>query len=147
MVRMCALITLVVLGGLPRVADAGPFADDLARCLVKSTTATDRARFVRWMFAAASRHPEVRDLTTVSDERMTDASKAVGESLMTLLTKTCAEQTKLALQAEGALALQVSFQAFGQVAGTELFAHPEVAKATAGVEQYLNPQALQALLK
>jgi hypothetical protein len=31
--------------------DAGVFSDDLSKCLVRSTTATDRAELVRWVFA------------------------------------------------------------------------------------------------
>jgi hypothetical protein len=37
------------------MAAAGPYSDDLAKCLVKSTTKEDRVSLIRWLFAAASR--------------------------------------------------------------------------------------------
>ena len=145
--RLVMLIGVLALAGLPTAAAAGPFGDDLSRCLVKSTTATDRARFVRWMFAAASRHPEVSDLATVSDETLRAANKAVGETFVNLLTETCAEEAKLAIQFEGIGVIQTSFQVFGQVAGAELFSNPEVTKATAGMEEFLDAKRREALVK
>jgi hypothetical protein len=37
----------------------GMYADEMAKCLVKSTNAADRSVLVRWLFAAGASHPAV----------------------------------------------------------------------------------------
>lgn len=50
----------LMVAGFSSSALAGPFNDKLAVCLVKSTTETDRALLMRWMFAAMASHPKGR---------------------------------------------------------------------------------------
>ena len=38
-------------------ASAGVFADELSKCLVKSSSTDDRVLLVQWMFGALSLHP------------------------------------------------------------------------------------------
>ena len=46
-------------------ASAGVFADELSRCLVKSSSTDDRVLLVQWMFAALSLHPAVQPMISV----------------------------------------------------------------------------------
>jgi hypothetical protein len=127
------------------MAAAGPYSDDLAKCLVKSTTKEDRVSLIRWLFAAASRHPAVSSIAKVSAAQLDEANKTIGELTMKLLTDSCKAEAQKAIQYEGLATLQLSFQVLGQVAGQELFASPEVAAGMAGLQKYLDGNQLKAL--
>lgn len=127
------------------VAAAGPYSDDLAKCLVKSTTQEDRVSLIKWLFAAASRHPAVSSIANVSPAQLDEANKTIGALTMRLLTDSCRDEAQKAIQYEGLVTLQLSFQVLGQVAGQELFRSPEVASSMAGLQKYLNSDQLKAL--
>lgn len=145
--RSRAALAAALLGGLAYAlpAQAGPYADDLSKCLVSSTSKDDRAALVTWMFAAASAHPAVKSLATVTPKQLDDANKRVAGLFMHLLTESCKSQTEQAMQYEGASTLQASFQVLGQVAGQELFASPEVGAAMAGLGKYVDEARLKEL--
>jgi hypothetical protein len=126
-------------------AHAGPFGDDMARCLVESTSKDDRIALVRWMFAAAAANPAVAPIAKVSPQIMDDANATMGALVTRLLTDSCKEKTKKALKYEGAATLQLSFQVLGQVAAGELFAGPEVKKAISGLEGHIDSKKFEAL--
>ncbi len=135
---------LISVGTVPTFA--GPFSDDLAKCLIESTSVKDRAVFVRWMFAAGAAHPAVQDLVAVSPEQLDLANKDMADLSMLLLADLCRDETKQALQYEGAIAFQTGFKTLGEVAGQELFSSQEVAAAMAGYEAYLDAEELQQLV-
>ena len=59
-------------------APAGVFADDLGRCLVNATTKDDRANLIRWLFVAASHHPAVKPITSVTPAQQEESDKQMG---------------------------------------------------------------------
>ncbi len=126
---------------------AGVYTDDLAKCLVESTTAQDRTTLVRWMFSAATAHPDVASIAKVSPAVMEKSNEQVADLMVKLLTESCVDKSKKAIKYEGPAAIQMSFQVLGQVAGSELFSNPEVQKATAGLEKHIDKQKLAALGK
>lgn len=137
-------LTLMALGAASP-AMAGPYGDDLSKCLVDSTTAEDRVALVRWMFSAVSVHPAVESMATVAPDELEKSSAAVGALFMRLLTESCLEESKTAIKYEGPATLQLSFNVLGQVAGTEMFSNPEVATATAALEKYVDKDKLEHL--
>ncbi len=137
------LAVMLFLGAAP--SPAGPYTDELSKCLVASTTAADRVDLVKWMFAAASSHPAVRPMSTVTPEQLDAANRKMGEMMMRLLTDSCVQQTRDALKFEGNTTLQTSFQVLGQVAGRELFSSPEVTAALSGLDQYVDSEKVKAL--
>jgi len=139
----CAVLVLLVFGAPAR---AGVYGDDLARCLVESTSQQDRIALVRWMFVAASQHPAVQPISNVTGEQLDDANKTIAELFMGLLLESCRTQTEKALKYEGASTIETAFSVLGQVAGQELFASPEVAAGMAGLEKHLDSEKLQALV-
>ena len=145
--RITRTIAAVIALSLWGSAHAGPYSDDLARCLVESTTKEDRIALVRWMFAAASSHPAVASFSSVSPAQLEGANKALAGLFMRLLTESCREKAKQALSYEGVTTIQTSFQVLGQVAGSELFASPEVTKSMSGLDKYLDTKKLEALKK
>lgn len=136
-----ALLCIVFSGA----AHAGPYADDMTRCLVDSTTKEDRIALVRWMFSAAAANPAVAPIAKVSPQTMDDANATMGALLMKLLTESCKDKTKAAIKYEGPAVLQLSFQVLGQVAAGELFASPEVKQAISGLQTHVDAKKLEQL--
>ena len=130
---------------LPSAATAGPYADDLAKCLVSSTTENDRIQLVRWMFSAASLHPAVEPISSVTAADLDAANKTIADLVVKLLTDSCRAQTKDAIKYEGSATLETAFSVLGQVAGQELFTSPEVAAAMAGLEHHMDAEKLGEL--
>ena len=130
---------------ISQAAYAGPYADDLGKCLVAATTKADRESLVRWMFAAASTHPAVGAIAKVSAADLDKANAETGALFMKLMTESCRAQTKAALQYEGTATIEMGFQVLGQVAGRELFTSPEVVKSMAGLDKYMDKKKLEEL--
>jgi hypothetical protein len=143
LVRLAALSAWL----LPQSVYAGVYSDDLSKCLVASTTQEDRLTLVNWMFAAASLHPSVTAASPVSAEALDQVNKKMADLFMRLVTVSCKTQVEKALQYEGEVTFQTSFQVLGQVAGRELFSSPEVSAAMSGVQKHLDLEKLQALSK
>ncbi len=128
-------------------AYAGPYTNDLSKCLVESTSQEDRVDLVVWMFSAAAAHPAVEHLVTVSEEELNDANRTMGELIMRLLTESCVEQYRKAVKYEGAAVIEASFEVLGQVAGQELFARPEVVAAMSSMQEAIDEEKLQSVLE
>lgn len=131
----------------PAISHAGLYTDDLARCLVESTSPQDRSDLVRWIFSAAAAHPVVKPIASVGPREMDAANRAAGSLLMRLLTVSCRTPAQKALKYEGNSALEASFKVLGEVAGQELFSSPEVTQAMDGFANYLDADKLKALVK
>lgn len=124
---------------------AGLYSDDLARCLVASTTPQDKATLAKWMFTVMAQHPAVAKLTTITAADVDKANGDTGALFMTLLTQSCVDKAKAAIRYEGPAAMQASFSVLGQAAIVELMADPAVAAAVAGLGKYVDPKKLEAL--
>lgn len=128
-------------------AYAGPYTDQLSRCLVDSTSPRDRVALVRWMFSAAALHPAVKSIASVSTKQLEEANKSTAELFMRLLTDACKKEAQKALKYEGQVTIEASFQVLGQVAGKELFSSPEVSAAMSGLEKHLDEKKLKSLIE
>jgi hypothetical protein len=129
------VVAFLVLALEARVARAaGPYTDDLSKCLVRSTSAADKSVLVQWIFATMALHPDVKWLTSASGAQRADLNKKAGALFQRLLTGSCLSEARQALQFEGQSALEASFSVLGQVAARELFTNPEVAAGMAGFQ-------------
>lgn len=137
---------LVVGLGFSLSAQAGVYSDDLSRCLVESSTEKDKALLVKWMFTSMALHPDVASMANVTQAQRDAANKDAADMFARLMTMTCLEQSKKAIQYEGAAAVEQGFNAFGQVAGKELFAHPNVAQALAALQNHIDTKKLEIAL-
>lgn len=142
-IGQAALLALVLHAG---AAQAGPYSDDLAKCLVESTTAADKNALVKWMFATAGLHPAVKSIAAVTDAERAQSTRSTAELFVKLLTESCRAQAQQAVKYEGAAALQTGFQILGQVAARELFADPNVAQGLAELEQYIDSRKIEQAL-
>jgi hypothetical protein len=143
---LTACLGLQALATAPAFA-AGPYADELSKCLVRSTTSTDKTLLVQWMFATAALHPDVKWLATVSDSQRAELNKKTARLFEGLLTSSCLAETREALKYEGGGTIESSFNVLGQVAARELFANPSVAKGLAELGKFFDEEAIRKALK
>lgn len=139
-----AMVALALCAATP--SHAGPYADALAMCLVKSTTSQDKTALVQWMFATASLHPDVKRLSAARKEDRVVLNKRFAGLVESLLTKSCVAETKAALKYEGNSTLESSFNVLGQVASRELFSNPAVASGMAEMTKEVDSNKLQEVL-
>lgn len=127
------------------LAQAGVYSNELAKCLVESTTQQDRLSLVKWLFTSAASHPAVRPIISVDAAQVDQGNRETAALFMRLLTDSCRQESEKALKYEGQVTIQTSFRVLGEVAGQELFTSPEVAQSMSGINQYLDKKALQSL--
>lgn len=126
-------------------AFAGEYSDALGKCFVNSTTKEDRASLIRWFYAAASRHPAVQGLATVSDAQIDEANRTVATLFVNLLTTSCKAEAQKAYQEEGPPMFRLSFDVLDKTAAQELFDSPEVKATLRGLQKYVDHDKLEVL--
>jgi hypothetical protein len=127
-------------------SSAGPFADDMAKCLVRATTADDKTMLVQWMFAMMALHPDVRQLGSIAADQRAALNQRMGDLMVSLLTDRCVAESREALKNEGIGTVESSFNILGQVAAQSLFANPEVAAGIAEFGKLVDGEKLKALM-
>lgn len=127
-------------------ASAGPFADDMAKCLVDSTSPADRTVFVRWMFSLITLHPDLTSMSNVTPQQRAELTRQTGALFQKLLLESCRAQTQRAMENEGPQTIQYAFQVLGQSATVGMLTDPHVADAAKTLAQYMDEQKLRELL-
>ncbi|HTP38337.1 MAG TPA: hypothetical protein VMI92_02065 [Steroidobacteraceae bacterium] len=145
LLKRFSVVLALLLGAGWSSARAGIYADDMARCLVDSSSTQDKTTLVRWIYVALSQNPSISSLSKVTSADIEKSNAEVGALFMRLLTESCADKTKKAIQYEGNAAMQTSFATLGQVAAAQLFASPEVNTVLEGLKKYVDPKKLEAL--
>jgi hypothetical protein len=134
-----SLTTTLITG----VALGGPYADEMAKCLVQSTTDSDKTDLVKWMFSAVALHPAVKSLSAVSDAESQRLNKIAAKLVERLLTESCKSSTQDAIKYEGPATFQSSFNVLGQAAAHSLFSDPSVAKGAAEIGNHFDKQKFE----
>jgi len=130
-----------------RVRAAGPYTDDLSKCLVKQTSEADKTLLVQWMFAMATLHPAVKSMSAISEAQRTEISRKTAEMMQRLLTASCQSEAQQALKYEGNAAIEASFNVLGQVAARELFSNSQVAAGLSDLTKFVDTEKLKAALQ
>lgn len=128
-------------------AHAGPYGDDLSKCLVSSTTEADKTLMVKWIFSALSLNREVSTFVDMPAAVRQQLDKDTASLYMRLLTDTCRTQTHNAFKYEGKAAIEGAFQLLGQVASQGIFSDPAVAAGMIGLMQHFDQAKLGAVLE
>lgn len=144
--KLMPAITLALLLPLAPVAQAGPAADELSRCLVQLSSGADKLTLVKWMFSSMALHPAVAELAPISAEARNAANQEMAALLTTLLEVRCLNQARTAIQREGSSVLTASFAMLGQVALGELSSDPNVTAGLGALTQYLQSEELDRKL-
>jgi hypothetical protein len=146
--RLAAVLTLFVAAlGPASFAHAGVYSDDLAKCVVRSSSDSDQQAFVVWIFIAMSQHPAIKSYSNVTDAQRDAANRQTGKLMERLLTVDCRKETVAALKYEGASGLEAAFNVLGQVAARGLFSDPKVAEGMAGLASSVDDAKIAELFK
>ena len=108
---------------------AGPFGDEMAKCLVTSTNKRDRTKLIKWIFRVYGDHPEVAYMIDLSDREKKVIDKDVANIFTRLLSEDCIDETKEALDYEGESVMFNAFRILGNVAAQGIVDNPEVKKS------------------
>jgi len=136
MYKLASIAAIVVSACYAPIAHAGPYTDDLSKCLVKSTTPDDQIVFMQWLFSAISLHPAINNLTTLTQDQRSAFNKKSAALFVRLMSVDCRQQTIDALKYEGTTAIQTSFQLFGAAAMRGLMSDQHVADGLEGMAVY-----------
>jgi hypothetical protein len=123
---------------------AGPYTDDLSKCLLSKSTNTEKATLIEWIFSAISLNPKISQMTSVSPAQRTkiytDTAKLL-ENLMTI----CKTEVQQAVKYEGINSVKVSFGKLGEFAAEELFTSPKVVEGIAEMSSFIDKKKLEAI--
>ena len=145
--KAIAPLLLPLLAALSAPTYAGPYADDLSKCLVSSTTEADKAQLIKWMFSAISLNKDVAPFVDMPDEVRSDVNRDTAGVYMRLLTESCRSQTHEAYKYEGEAAVHSAFELLGRVASQGMFADPAVAEGLEGLTDHFDEEKLGAVLQ
>jgi len=126
---------------------AGPFTDEMAKCLVTSTNDRDRTRLVKWIFRVYGDHPKVTYMVDLSDREKKVIDKDVADLFTRLLSEDCIDETKKALDYEGENVMFNAFQILGQVAAQGFNNNPDVMKSINEFVEMVDYEKLDYLAK
>ena len=127
-------------------AFAGPYSDEMAKCLVTSTSEADKNFLVKWMFAAAALHPAVKSISSVTDTQRNELNVRTAKLFEKLLTVSCKSQVQQAVKYEGQSTIDSAFQVLGQVAARGLFSDPAVNGFIAQLGNHIDPKKMESVL-
>lgn len=136
-----------MLGMSPGTAVAGPFADDMAKCLVNSTSEADRTDLMRWMFSAMSLHPDLASMATISAQQRDQITTKASNLFSRLIFDSCRSQVQDAVRNEGPQTLVYAFQILGQVAMRGMMTDPHVAQSLQALGKGVDPVKMKALMQ
>jgi hypothetical protein len=146
MKRLAAIAGASVTLAFAGTAHAGIYSDDLAKCLVKSTSEADRTDLILWIYEAMSDHPAVKSMSNVTPSQREAIGRRAAELLERLLLTDCRSQTVDAMRYEGATALQSSFSVLGQVAMVGLMQDKAVAADMGAISKFIDASKFAALV-
>ena len=124
---------------------AGPFGDDMAKCLVSSTSTKDNILLGKWLVRVYGEHSESKGLTYISDYNKKNIDRDVAKLFTRLLTEDCEFEVKKAYKYEGLSVMGNAFQVLGKVAGKELLEDRNVSKAINKFTEYVDYEKLEYL--
>ena len=143
--RKLMTVLACVAAMVPAAALAGPYSDDLSKCLVGASTVRDKEIFATWMFAAISVHPIAERYARMTDAERTEMSRQAGLVTQRLLTQECRKEAVLALKYERTSAFEKAFGTFGEVAMIEIMSNAKVNKVMEDVSLGLDEKELEKL--
>ena len=132
---------------LAPAAHAGVYTDDLAKCLVSSSSQQDQTDLVVFIFQALALHPAIKSYANVTDAQRDQTSRRVGGLMQRLLTVDCRKQTVAALKYEGESTLENAFNVLGQAAARNLFSDPAVLAGMGKISSGVDQSKIQDLFK
>lgn len=145
-VLRCVVVTLLLVAtGVPARAQSS--IDVASTCLTDHTSGRDRKVFVKWVFIAMAKHPEIANLAAIDIDTEDAVNNEVGALVTRLLTDDCAPELRAMIKENGPKSLGKAFEVFGRVAMLELMSDAQVGAAMSGLDQYTDRQRIQDALR
>ncbi len=119
-------------------AFAGQYSDALGTCLAKSTTAKDRTELARWVFSVLSVHPELADLSAVTQAKREQINQNTGKLVTRVIADSCTKEFKEASINEGPDGVNAALQSLAKLSLQELMSNPKVEGELTGVVAHLD---------
>ena len=95
----------LALAGIPTPASAGIYTDDLSKCVVRATTASDKQLLMKWMFSAFSSNLVIASLSKVAPGDHESFDKSMALIVERLLLSDCRKEAIDAIKYEGGSAI------------------------------------------
>ena len=118
------------------IAHAGPYTDDLSKCLVRSTSSNDEVTFMKWMFSALALHPAISSLASITPQQRAEFQKNAAALIVRLVTADCRQQALNSVKYEGVNEMETSFSVFGQAAMRDLMTNTSVSEGMSTLGTY-----------
>ncbi len=128
-------------------AQAGVYADDLTKCLVRSASPADQTDLVKWVFAAMAMHPDVKPYAKFTEAEHAALTKKASDLMIRLITVDCHTESVAAIKYEGAPSFEESFKVLGEVAFRGLMSDPNVMQGMSGLETADTKAKMQAIMQ
>ena len=144
--RLSSISLLLVALAKPEVSYAGPYQDDLIRCVGENLSDADKINFVAFISLALSRLPEMKDVVFIDKVRSESIVKAYAESIERLILDDCEEKSVLLVKFEGPAALFSSSSIIGQMALREKMGDPAVVEIFDEMDKYASEEEWNKLL-
>jgi hypothetical protein len=144
--RSAAVLALTLGLAAAGAARAGPYADDLSKCLAGRMSDADRTQLAVWLYEEMSANPTLKPMSNVTDAQRTDARKSVAAVVQRLLIEDCRAQASAALRNEGGGVALRSFWGIAQDSIGSLARDPAVLSNMQQIGQYFDTAKLIAAL-
>lgn len=135
------LFALLLASSTPSMA--GPYVDELKKCLVESSSPRDMSNLVKWVARAISAHPNLGDLYAISENKKTEIDKSFAKYVERILLDSCKYQTLNLMRYENTDGLRVAFEFLGQVAMQQLMEDRNVTFAIGSFVNHIDTQRLE----
>jgi hypothetical protein len=144
--RFCLLVLPLLACAWSAFAQAGPYADALSQCLIRSTTPADQKTVVRWAFATMALDPDVASMAAIPPAQRATINQQAGTLVTDLLAESCSQPAQQALMFEGPGAARTAFEAWARWAITNLAEEPHVMQGAGALLQYIDLGKLMSLV-
>lgn len=138
-----ALLISVSSMGLAPHANAGPYEDAFAKCLVASSSTRDNIVLVKWIARLILEHPELKHLSQIADADRTKIDKDLAAFFVRVLTVDCVKEGKQATKYEGSDIYTSAFGYLGEYAMKNMMQNKNVSGAAENFTKYLDQEALK----
>lgn len=142
MIRKIFLLCLAMGLTAPQISFAGPYSDDLSKCLVGSSSEDEKQDLVQWMFFTIALNPDAAPFANISVAQREGSDKKMARLFERMLTEACLTEAKNAIKYEGKGAVGDSFKLLGEVAVAEIFAAPAVSAGVATFTKHLDVERI-----
>jgi hypothetical protein len=135
--------TMSACWGSERVV-AGPYADNMAKCLVKAVSPEDRTLLVRWTYSVYSLHPDLASMPKVSTQQRNALARKAGVVFQRLILESCRSEAQQAVQNEAPHTLQYAYQILFNIGLNGLTTDPHVMEGVSSVGGYMDMAGFKA---